>query len=253
MMSRSDHLCGKTAFITGCNKGIGLQMIKLFARSGADIICCVRKETDSFTRIMLQLSEEHGVKVDAVYCDMSDENAIKAAIAPLLKARRQIDILINNAGVAAGSLLPMTSMSSLKEVFQINYFAPVLVTQLITKLMIRQKSGCIINIGSIAGLDGYAGYTSYGASKAAIMQFTRILACELAPYNIRVNAIAPGLIDTDMAAQMEKTAGEDMVNLSLMKRLGKPEEIANVALFLASNQSQFINGQVLRCDGGGRR
>ena len=116
--------------------------------------------------------------------------------------------------------------------------------------MMRQQSGCVINMGSVAGLDNLAGYTAYGASKAAMMSFTRTIARELAPYNIRVNAIAPGLTDTGMAGQMEEKAWKEMVARTDMNRLGKPNEIAQMMLFLASDEASFITGQVYRVDGG---
>ena len=144
----------------------------------------------------------------------------------------------------------MTSMKVLKEVFQINFFSMVLLTQLVSKLMIRQHCGSIINMGSIAGLENFAGYTAYGSSKAAVMAFTRTIARELAPYGIRVNAIAPGLTDTRMADQMEKKAEKEIIARSNMNRLGKTEEIVNMILFLSSDNASFITGQVYRVDGG---
>ena len=240
----------KTVLITGCNRGIGKEAVRLFAKSGYNLICCVRKENEEFSSYITELKEVSKIDVDIIYFDMTDEDSIKEALKPILKERRQVDVLINNAGVATGGFLQMTSMKQLKEVFQINYFSHVLITQLITKLMMRQKSGCIINMGSVAGLDNFAGYTAYGASKAAMMAFTRTIARELAPYNIRVNAIAPGLTDTGMADQMEEKAWKEMVERTDMNRLGKPHEIAQMMLFLASEEASFITGQVYRVDGG---
>lgn len=240
----------KTVLITGCNRGIGKEAVRLFAKSGYNLICCVRKENEEFSSYITELKEVSKIDVDIIYFDMTDEDSIKEALKPILKERRQINVLINNAGVATGGFLQMTSMKQLKEVFQINYFSHVLITQLITKLMMRQKSGCIINMGSVAGLDNFAGYTAYGASKAAMMAFTRTIARELAPYNIRVNAIAPGLTDTGMADQMEEKAWKEMVERTDMNRLGKPNEIAQMMLFLASEDASFITGQVYRVDGG---
>ena len=240
----------KTVMITGCNRGIGKEAVRLFAERGYNLICCIRKENEEFSAFISELKENNKIDADILYFDMTDEDSIKEALKPILKDRRQIDVLINNAGIATGGFLQMTSMKQLKEVFQINYFSHVLITQLITKLMMRQKSGCIVNMGSVAGLDNFAGYTAYGASKAAMMSFTRTIARELAPYNIRVNAIAPGLTDTGMAGQMEEKAWKEMVARTDMNRLGKPNEIAQMMLFLASDAASFITGQVYRVDGG---
>jgi 3-oxoacyl-[acyl-carrier protein] reductase len=244
------ELQGKTAIITGCSRGIGKEIVTLFAQKGANIIACVRKENPGFSTYIRDLSSKTNVSIEPLYFDMLDEDSIKSAINPLIKSKSKIDILINNAGVATGSLLQMTSMSKLKEVFQINFFSQVLVTQLISKLMIREKSGSIINMGSIAGLENFAGYTAYGSSKAAIMFFTKTIARELSSYHIRVNAIAPGLADTGMAEQMEKKATIEMIERSNFKRLALPQEIAELALFLASDNSSFITGQTIRIDGG---
>jgi 3-oxoacyl-[acyl-carrier protein] reductase len=236
--------------ITGCNRGIGRVAVGLFAEEGYDIICCIRGENPEFSKYAAELMRANHVKIEMIYCDMMDENAIMSAFKPLLEERRHIDVLINNAGIAAGSLLQMTPMSQLKEVFQVNFFSAVLVTQIVSRLMMRQRSGSIINMGSVAGLDNFPGYTSYGSSKAAVMSFTKIIARELAPYGIRVNAIAPGLTDTNMAKQMETKAYDEMVSRTDMKRLGKPEEIANAMLFLASDRASFITGRIIRVDGG---
>jgi len=243
-------MSNKTVLITGCNRGIGREAVRLFAENGYNLICCIRKEHPDFSAFVDKLKAQHGINAEILYFEMTDEDAIKEALKPILKERRQIDVLINNAGIATGGFLQMTSMKQLKEVFQINYFSHVLITQQITKLMMRQKNGCVINMGSVAGLDNFAGYTAYGASKAAMMAFTRTIARELAPYNIRVNAIAPGLTDTGMAGQMEEKAWKEMVERTDMNRLGRPEEIARMMLFLASDEASFITGQVYRVDGG---
>jgi len=243
-------MTGKTAVVTGCNRGIGQKVVEKLARSGADIICCIRKENDEFSLWLEGLKQQFGVHVEVLYFDMLDENSIKEGLKPLLQRKQKVDILVNNAGVATGSFLQMTSMSKLKEVFQINFFSQVLVTQIISKLMMRQKSGAIVNMGSVAGLENFAGYTAYGSSKAAIMYFTRTLAKELAPYNIRVNAVAPGLTDTGMAGQMEEKAWKEMVGRTDMNRLGRPEEIANLIVWLASDEASFITSQIYRADGG---
>ena len=240
----------KFAVITGCNRGIGKEVVRLLAERSINLICCIRKENAEFSEFIYRLQEKHHISTELLYFDMSDEASVKEGLKPLLQRKQQVDILINNAGVATGNFLQMTSMSQLKEVFQINFFSQVLVTQMISKLMMRQRSGVIVNMGSVAGLENFAGYTAYGSSKAAIMYFTRTLAKELASYNIRVNAVAPGLTDTGMAGQMEEKAWKEMVERTDLNRLGKPEEIANLIVWLTSDAASFITGQIYRADGG---
>ncbi len=246
----SNAFIGKTVMITGCNRGIGKVAVEKFAAYGADVICCIRRSNDEFTEFAHKLQEKYNTKITELYFDMSDEDSIKEALKPLLKEKRQIDVLINNAGVATGGLLSMTSMTELHDVFQINFFSQVLLTQLVSKLMVRQKGGSIINMGSMAGLENLSGYTSYGSSKAALMFFTKTIARELAAYGIRVNSIAPGLINTEMGSKQEDKSREEVLMRSDMHRLGNPEEIVDMMLFLASDSSSFITGQVYRVDGG---
>jgi 3-oxoacyl-[acyl-carrier protein] reductase len=144
----------------------------------------------------------------------------------------------------------MTPISDIKQVFNINYFSQVLITQQVVRRMIRKGSGKRINISSISGLDAKPGNVAYGASKAALIAFTRTLSAELSSYGIKVNCIAPGLIETKMATLMEDKAMKLMIEESGVGRLAKPMEISNIALFLSSGQSDFINGQTLRVDGG---
>jgi len=236
--------------ITGCNRGIGRQAVELFAQHGANLICCIRQENAEFSAFAEQLQQEFLVTIETVCFDLIDEDSIKSAIRQMVVDKRQIDVLVNNAGVATGGFLQMTSMKQLKEVFQINFFSTVLITQLVSKLMMRRRKGAIINMGSVAGLENFAGYTAYGCSKAAVMMFTRTIARELAPYGIRVNALAPGLTDTGMAGQMEDKAWQEMVGRTDMNRLGRPEEVARLMLFLASEDASFITGQIYRIDGG---
>jgi 3-oxoacyl-[acyl-carrier protein] reductase len=250
IMSENKILASKTLFITGGNRGIGKEIITHFAKAGVAIIACIRKENADFSFFVQNITSKYGVPVEILYFDMLDEESIKSAIKPLMSKKTKIDVLVNNAGIAAGSLLQMTSMSKLKEVFQVNFFSHVLVTQLVSKLMIREKSGSIINMGSIIGLEGFPGHTAYGSSKAAMMFFTKTLAKELGSYNIRVNAIAPGLVDTDMGGQMNEKGVNEIIGRASIPRRASPQEIAELALFLASDKSSFITGQIIRIDGG---
>lgn len=250
MALNSSTFRGKTVMLTGCNRGIGLCAARLFASSGANLICCVRRTSQEFLAQMEELKRKYLIEFEIINFDLLDEESIKSALKPLFVQKREIDVLVNNAGVAAGGMLHMTSMKQLKEVFQVNFFSQVLITQIVSKLMMKKKSGSIVNLGSVAGMDNFAGYTSYGSSKAAIMFFTKTIAKELAPYNIRVNAVAPGLTDTGMADQMETKAWENMVDRTDMKRLGKAQEIAEAIVWLASEEASFITGQTIRVDGG---
>jgi len=250
MMSSSNLLQGKVALITGCNRGIGKVIVEKFAMNGANIYACARNETPELNNFLNDVSEKYNVDIKTNYFDLNYENQIKESLKILISEKKKINILVNNAGIAHGGLLQMTTLPKMREVFEVNFFSQMLIIQIISKLMMRHKEGSIINLASVAGIDSFAGYSAYGSSKAALIYATKTLSKELAPYNIRINAIAPGLTETDMAVQMEKKAKEIMVGDSAMNRLAKPEEIANMALFLASDLSSFVNGQVLRVDGG---
>ena len=250
MLSSSHLLQGKVALITGCNRGIGKVILELFALNGSDIWACARKKTPEFESFIDDIRKKCQVKIHVLYFDLTDEPEVKKKLGELVQEKQRIDILVNNAGVAHGNLLHMTPVSKTREVFEVNFFSQLLVTQIVSRIMMKQKNGSIINLASIAGLDAYPGYSAYGSSKAALIYATKSLSKEFAQYNIRVNAIAPGLTETDMAFQMERKAKEEMISDSAMNRLAKPEEIANTALFLASDLSTFINGQTIRVDGG---
>ena len=240
----------KTAIITGCNRGIGKAVLEIFSENGADIFACVRKESDEFSDATARLAEKAGVSITPVYFDFAESEQVKAGIKTIISSKKQIDILVNNAGVASGSFFHMTSLQDLKQVFEINFFSQIPFTQGISRYMSRFKAGSIINIASTAGLIGDAGMTSYGSSKAALMLATKTMATELGVMNIRVNAIAPSITKTDMFDQMEEKARDKLIESSALKRPAEAAEVANVALFLASDLSSFITGQVLRVDGG---
>ena len=249
-MSTSKLLANKTAFITGANRGIGKEIVEFFSLHGASIYACARRETEDFKEFLKNTALIYDVDIQPIYFDLTNESEIKEQLKRIVAEKPKIDILVNNAGIAHGGLLQMTSIEVMREVFEINFFSQALITQNISRLMMRNKNGSIINIASVAGIDPYSGYSAYGSSKAALIYFTKTLSKELASYNIRVNAIAPGLTDTHMAVQMEDKAKEIMVSNSAMNRLATPKEIANTALYLASDLSSFVNGQVLRVDGG---
>ena len=240
---------GKTVFITGTRRGIGRALVTAFAERGADIIAHARRQETAFEDDMREEAARLGVGIRPVYFDLADADAMKREIKVMLKDITP-DVLVNNAAVQHGAYFLMTSLKAVQEVFEINLFAQMRLTQLLLKPMLAQKSGAIINMASISGLDMKPGMCAYGASKAALIAWTRVLATEVGSLGVRVNAVAPGLSDTDGGALMETKAKEAMLAASAMHRLGTPEEVARVACFLASDAARFVNGEIIRVDGG---
>ena len=191
-------LKGKTAIVTGANRGIGLAVVKTFAQNHADILACARTQTTEFEKEMKALALQYDVSIQPVYFDLSDENATTAAVKQLIRNTDHIDILVNNAGVTTAGLFGMTSIAQIKQTFDVNFFAQLSITQLVTKKMVRNHSGSVINICSVSGLSNEKGRLAYGSSKAALAFATKTLAIELGASGIRVNAVSPGFIDTDM-------------------------------------------------------
>lgn len=249
-MEKSMVLEGKTVVVTGCNRGIGKAILERVAQNGANVFAVVRKETEEFINYCNMLQRENNVEIIPIYVDFSDEEQVKEAAKQIIKMKKPIDALVNNIGVANPlNILTMTRMETIKDAFQINLFSTLLFTQLISKYMMRAKSGSIIFISSSAAFDGGANI-EYSASKAALVGSSRRLAVELGAFGIRVNTIAPGLTETDMGNSMSDEDEAIAISKNIMHRKGKPEEIADVVVFLASDFSRFMTGQVLRVDGG---
>lgn len=241
----------KYAVVTGTSRGIGRAVAEKLAQCGADLFVCARTRTDEFEEWVTQLQIQTNRKIMSVYFDLQDENQIKEAFLQIKKASVPIDILVNVAGSVYSANFQMTGISKMKELFAINYFNQIQFTQYILKLMLKQHKGSIVNIASSGGIDGNPGRTAYNATKASIISTTRTMAKELGKNGIRVNAIAPGLIDTDMARNYTP---DSIMKLELentcMGRIGKAEEVANVVEFLASDAASYVTGQVWRVDGG---
>lgn len=244
-------LAGKNAVITGCTGGIGKNLVEVFAGNGANIWACSRRPSDEYLKELAGIAEKNGVRITPLIFDMADTGQITEAMKTILSTRQNVDILVNNAGtVSKNALFQLTPMQTIRDIFEINFFSHLVVTQYVLKAMTRQKSGSIINISSIAGIDGDPGQLEYVCSKAALIGATKKLARELSFANIRVNAIAPGIIETPMIDIMEESVRNRFMQQCSMKRTGHPDEIANVALFLASDLSSYVTGQVIRADGG---
>ena len=245
MVSNVKLLVGKTAVITGCNRGIGKAILESYAINGASVFACVRKENEVFTKFIKLLSKQNSVEIIPIYFDSRNIDELKRAVHQIKDSKKKIDILVNNSGIGYNALFHMSTSDKLKEVFDINFIAPFLFTQYITKLMARKKTGSIITISSTTALDANDGKSVYGASKAALICMTQVIASELKTVGIRANSIAPGLTDTDMLKCLPN-------EFSLKNEIANPSEIAGVAVFLASDLSAHISGQVIRVEGGGK-
>lgn len=246
------ELEGKNAIITGANRGIGNAIVKEFAHEGCNILAFARKKADIFENEMSELSAKYDVIIEPIYLELTNFEDMKKRFREIYSTKRAIDILVNAAGVVNADIFQRTSICTMREVFETNFFAPVQLSQLALKVMSRHRCGSIINITSISGLDANPTNCTYGSSKAALNSFTKILASEVAALGIRVNAIAPGPTNTDMIQIVKDKVGDALLDRCAMGRLAKAEEIAETALFLASERSSFINGQILRVDGGSK-
>ncbi len=243
-------LAGKNAIITGANRGIGRATVEAFAQRGANIWACSRKQSQEFEDDMRHLADETGVWIKPLYFDLKDAAQIDKTLRSIAAQKEPVDVLANIAGITLNALFHMTSDSMLRDVFDVNFFSQMRITQFVTRLMMRGGGGSVIQTSSFVGLDGNAGQLAYSASKGAIASATKTLAAELAQYNIRVNAIAPGLVDTAMAWDLEEEQQLKILSLAAIQRMGTPEEIANLVAFLASDESSYITGQIIRVDGG---
>ena len=240
----------KTAVITGCNRGIGKAILEDYAKNGANCFAVIRKESEEFNQYKAELESKYQVNITPIYIDLTDEDQVRAGAKEILSHKVPIDVLVCNAGVSYQlSSLAMTKMETIKEVFEINLFSQMLLTQLLARNMMRNKKGSIVYISSSAAYDGGANI-EYSASKAAIIGEVRRLAVEYGPFNIRVNAVAPGLTSTDMGNSMNEEDEAIALSMNIMKRKGEPREIADAVTFLGSDMASFITAQVLRVDGG---
>ena len=244
-------LKGKNALITGTRRGIGRATVEAFAENGANVWACARTADKEFEDDLANIARKFGVWIEPVYFDMTAEDQMKNAVKQIQSKKLPVDILVNNAGAVAPSVsFSMLSAKRLREILEVNFIAQMQLTQYISRLMMRRGSGSIVNLTSVAGLDGEPGQLEYVGSKAAIAGATKKLAIELGEAGIRVNAVAPGIIDTDMGNEMQDELMARILSESVMKRKGNPREVADAIVFLSSDQASYITGQILRVDGG---
>lgn len=249
MASNSERLLeGKVALITGTNRGIGRALAETFARQGAIVYAGARTE-GCLDAAAAELGRRCETEVSPVYFDVTDGAGMRAAFVRIKQERQRLDVLVNNAGIMRDAVIGMVTNDVLQETFAVNVFAVAQAIQYAAKFMVPQKNGSIINISSVVGVQGNPGQMAYSASKGAVIALTKTAAKELAPSRVRVNAIAPGMIDTDMF----RSVGHERIQAYLAKigmgRLGRPEDVANAAVFLASDLAEYVTGQILGVDG----
>ncbi len=240
---------GKTALVTGGARGIGRAIVLAFAENGANVAFSDLSYDDHAKGVEKE-ANNHGIKCKAFESDASSYEDSKKLIESVTKEFERIDILVNNAGITRDNLFMRMTEDNWDDVIRINLKSAFNLTHAIQRLMLKQRGGSIINMSSVVGLGGNAGQANYAASKAGMVGFTKSIAQELGSRNIRCNAIAPGFIETEMTAKLSEDIKKSWAETIPLKRAGKPEDVANMAVFLASDLSTYVTGQVITVCGG---
>ena len=240
---------GKTAIITGGSRGIGKAIVEIFVKQGANVAFTYNSSSNAAKAIENKLSTKN-IKVKSYKSDASNFEEAQLLAASVLEEFGTIDILINNAGITKDNLLMRMSEEDFDRVIQVNLKSVFNMTKAVQRTMLKQRKGSIINMSSVIGVKGNAGQSNYAASKAGIIGFTKSMAIELGSRNIRSNAIAPGFIVTEMTEELGEETIKQYFEAIPLKRGGTPEEIANTCVFLGSDMSSYLTGQVLNVDGG---
>ncbi|MFA5556903.1 MAG: 3-oxoacyl-[acyl-carrier-protein] reductase [Flavobacteriaceae bacterium] len=242
-------LQGKTAIITGASRGIGRGIAKVFAQQGANVAFTYSSSIQAAQELENELAT-YGIKVKGYQSDAADFNQAQTLVDEVVKEFGTVDILINNAGITKDNLLMRISEEDFDKVIEVNLKSVFNMTKAVQRIMLKNKSGSIINMSSVVGVKGNAGQTNYAASKAGVIGFSKSVALELGSRNIRCNVIAPGFIETEMTDKLSSEIVEGWRNSIPLKRGGTPEDVANVCVFLASDMSAYITGQTINVDGG---
>ena len=240
---------GKTAIVTGGSRGLGRAVCLELAAGGANVVLCYAGN-EAAAQETVRAVETLGAKALAVRCDVTDAARVDELVKAAMEAFRRIDILVNNAGITRDNLLMRMSEADFDAVIAANLKGAFLCMKAVSRLMLKQRYGRIVNLSSVVGLRGNAGQVNYAASKAGVIGMTKSLAKELASRGVTVNAVAPGFIETDMTAALPEAARTAAQNGIPMNRLGAPEDVAKAVGFLASDDAAYITGQVLAVDGG---
>ena len=242
-------LKGKNAIITGASRGIGREIALTLAENGANIVINYRNYNNEIEALVKDI-EAKGVKIVTVKCDVSNFEEVENLISEAKEKLGSIDILVNNAGITKDGLLMRMKQEDFESVLDVNLKGVFNTTKLITPIMMKQRTGKIINISSVVGLVGNAGQCNYAASKAGVIGFSKSIARELAPRGVNINVVAPGYIDTDMTNGFSDKVKESILQTIPMKKMGSTNDVANLVLFLSSGLSDYITGQVINVDGG---
>ncbi|MEE0879233.1 MAG: 3-oxoacyl-[acyl-carrier-protein] reductase [Treponemataceae bacterium] len=242
-------LKGKKALITGSSRGIGKEIVKVFLENGCEVYGLCSKTSASKDELT-QYALENNTKFTEICADCGNAEEVTSVVKEALSISGGFDILINNAGITRDGLSFRMKLEDWNDVLRVNLTSAFLISQIVSNDMIRKRSGSIINMTSIVGIHGQGGQVNYSASKAGLIGFTKSLAKEVAGRGVRVNAIAPGFIDTEMTQAVNEEARKTWLETIPMKRAGSTRDIAQTALFLASDMSSYITAQVIGVDGG---